>query len=82
MLQKAKTEEDKSFYVGYKQSLIKFHNQIHNHLRVLKTKQGQVEAIEKDKTAGFHIPLLGEVIESGQKETKQAKKANLRRVEC
>ena len=76
-LQKATNEDNKSFFVGYKQGLIKFHNQIHNHTRILKSKQGQLKAIDKDRNAGFNVPLLGEVKESGITRTqpKQKKKA-------
>ena len=73
-LQKSKTEDDKAFFVGYKQGLIKFHNQIHNHLRILKSKEGQLKAIEKDRTAGFNVPLLGEVEENAVQEEEKPKK--------
>ncbi len=59
-LQKADDTDHMQYLAGYKQGLIKYHNQVYNHLRVLEAKRKEIVRLEKAKSAGYQVPMLEE----------------------
>lgn len=56
-LDRARSDERREFYIGYKQALIKFHNQVMNHLRQIPILEKQIKQIEEEKRAPMRVPL-------------------------
>jgi len=57
-LDKARKDERREFYIGYKQALIQLHNNIYNYIRQIEIKEGQLEDIERQEKEGFKTPML------------------------
>jgi hypothetical protein len=57
-LDKAKKDERREFYVGYKQSLIDLHSRIMFHKQQLFTITDRLSQIEKDKQVRYRVPMV------------------------
>lgn len=57
-LDRAKKEERREFYVGYKQALIDLHSRVYFHLAQLKHLEEQLTQLQKEKEERYRIPLV------------------------
>ena len=58
LLDKARKDERREYYVGYKQALIDLHNRIYAHETQIKIKEDQVKQLSDLKKKGFKQPLV------------------------
>lgn len=57
-LDRAKKEERREFYVGYKQALIDLHGRIMFHLQQLPMVEDNLKALQLEKEERYRIPLV------------------------
>jgi hypothetical protein len=57
-IDKAKKEERREFYVGYKQALIDLHGRVMDHLLHIPRIEDRLKAIEEEKKAKFRVPMV------------------------
>jgi hypothetical protein len=56
-LDRARTDERREFYIGYKQALIDFYNRAHMHIRQLPIIEEQIKSLKKDFDRGTRVPM-------------------------
>ena len=59
-LDRAKKEERREFYVGYKQALMDLHGRVMFHLQQLPMIEDNLRALQKDKEEHYRIPLVSD----------------------
>ena len=59
-LDRAKKEERREFYVGYKQALMDLHGRVMFHLQQLPMIEDNLKALQKDKEEHYRIPLVSD----------------------
>jgi len=57
-LNRARSEEKREFYIGYKQALIEFHNRVLFHLDELRRIEETLKTMEIEKNKGPRIPMV------------------------
>jgi len=57
-LSKAKTDERREYYIGYKQALIDLHNRITLHIDQIEVLKDQLKSNEDSKKERYKIPLV------------------------
>lgn len=57
-LDRAKKEERREFYIGYKQALIDLHGRIMFHLQQLPSIEENIIALQKEKEDRYRIPMV------------------------
>jgi len=59
-LDRAKKEERREFYVGYKQALMDLHGRIMFHLTQLPMIEDNLKALQDEKQARYRVPLVSD----------------------
>lgn len=59
-LDRAKKEERREFYVGYKQALMDLHGRIMFHLQQLPMIEDNLKVLQTDKEERYRIPLVND----------------------
>ena len=57
-LDRAKKDEKREFYIGYKQSLIDLHSRLMFHISQLQVLKDQLIMLKKDKEERYKVPLV------------------------
>lgn len=58
LLDRAKKEERREFYIGYKQALIDLHGRMMFHLTQLVQLEDQIKQREGEKQPKYHVPMV------------------------
>jgi hypothetical protein len=57
-LDRAKKEERREFYIGYKQALIDLHERMFFHLQQLPILEERIKLIETEKKETYRVPMM------------------------
>jgi hypothetical protein len=57
-LDRARSDEKREFYVGYKQALIDLHTRIFFHLQQVALLEDKLKVIEEDKQERYRVPMI------------------------
>jgi hypothetical protein len=66
-LDRAKKEERREFYIGYKQALIDLHGRVMSHLVQLPMLEDRLKELQKEKEGRFRVPLVDDERYGGDK---------------
>lgn len=66
-LDRAKKDERREFYIGYKQALIDLHGRIMSHLVQLPMLEDRIKELQKEKEGRFRVPLVDDERYGGDK---------------
>ena len=59
-LDRARSDERREYWIGFKQALIEIHGRIMFHLDHLKLLEDQLKSVQKDKEERYRIPLVND----------------------
>ena len=57
-LDRARTDERREYYIGYKQALIDFYNRSFNHIKQLPVLEKQLKMLKLDYEKGTRVPMV------------------------
>ena len=57
-LDKAKKDEMREFYIGYKQAMIEFHERVTQHVRHIEILEKQIALKIEERSKGMRLPLV------------------------
>jgi len=57
-LDRARKDERREFWIGYKQALIELHGRVMFHLQQLPVLEDRVKALQEDKKERYRVPLV------------------------
>lgn len=58
LVQKARKDERREYYIGYKQSLIDFHTRVRAYVDAIERSQDGLKELDKEKSKGFVSPMM------------------------